>query len=73
MPPGAPVQTLGVSINGSAVGQVALQSGWQTVEFDAPRRMWRAGQNVVVLHFRYALAVGGEPRAARIGRVSIEP
>jgi hypothetical protein len=71
-PPGAPAQTLGASLNGSALGQVSLRRGWQTVRFESSARAWRIGHNDLTLYFRYALPAGeGQVRAVRISRVSI--
>jgi hypothetical protein len=72
--PGAPQQTLGVSLNGVSLGQVALRPGVQTVSVPTRSRHWRIGHNEVVLAFAYALETGdGERRAARVGRIAVRP
>lgn len=69
---GAPPQTVGASLNGTALGVVALRPGWQTITFTAPRRAWRVGHNDLTLFFRYAFpSPNGEPRAVRVSRVAL--
>lgn len=67
-PPGRPAQRLRVDVNGHGGAEWTLDGDWQTVEYVAPRAVWRAGVNRVVLTFaaetRPADAgIGGDTRA----------
>ena len=57
-PPGAPMQTIGASLNGTPIGQVTLRSGWRTARFPTSARAWRIGHNDVQLFFKYRPFVG---------------
>jgi hypothetical protein len=75
--PGAPPQTLTISVNGAAgdipakpgqlCGPLAVTNDWQTIECTLDEGSWRAGVNTVTLQFGYSqrpvdVGVGGDPR-----------
>lgn len=65
--PSQPTQRLRIDVNGHAGGEWELGSEWQTIEYVAPRAVWRAGVNRVVLRFAAALrpvdvGMGGDTR-----------
>jgi hypothetical protein len=67
-PPGRPAQRLRVDVNGHDLGEATLDGDWQTVEYVAPRAVWRAGVNRVVLTFAAETrpvdaAMGGDTRS----------
>jgi hypothetical protein len=65
--PGAPEQTMTVTINGRGYGPVAVSPGWHTAEFLVPREAWRRGVNRVALNFGWErrpvdVGLGGDAR-----------
>jgi hypothetical protein len=67
-------QLISASLNGAALGQVQLRSGWQVVSFRAKRQDWQIGHNDFVLSFAYVWPDGTDTaRAVRIARVKIAP
>jgi hypothetical protein len=65
--PSQPPQRLRVDVNGHVGGEWELGGDWQTIEFVAPRAVWRGGVNRVVLSFAAALrpvdvGMGGDTR-----------
>jgi hypothetical protein len=55
-PFGARRQRIRALLNDQPLGVVDLTSDWSDVAFDAPRRVWYYGFNVLELHFAYALS-----------------
>lgn len=49
--PSLPRQTMRVTVNGHAVGTVALPSSWSDQSFTAPANVWVNGVNTVTFHF----------------------
>lgn len=65
--PSRPAQHLRMDINGSPAGEWAVEGDWHTIEFAAPRAIWRSGVNRVVLNFAAAtrpvdVGMGGDTR-----------
>lgn len=73
-------QTVGVAVNGGAVGTLALERGTHRRYLPAPARFWKPGINEVLLRYGWTVtaseAYGGgdrRPLALRLSRVELVP
>ena len=51
-----------VSLNGHAVGELALPQGWSEQSFPLPAKFWRDGENTIAFDFAHATAIPTDPR-----------
>lgn len=77
--PGAPPQTLTVSVNGHTFGPVPVHDGWETLEFATDADAWRSGVNRLRLEFAWVRSpaeagLGGDarPLAAAVDYVRVQ-
>jgi hypothetical protein len=66
--PGAPPQSVTVSVNGQPQPALPVGAGWETLEFVVGEDVWRAGVNQVRLDFAWArrpmdVGIGGDSRS----------
>jgi len=54
-PPGAPIQSLAVIVNGVETSTTVMFNGWRTYEFETPREAIHPGWNVIELRFAHSL------------------
>ena len=76
--PGSPAQALALTINGRPLPPLPIGAEWHTVEWIAPRDLWRAGVNRLALRFTYEsrpseVGLGGDnrPLAAAVDQIQI--
>jgi hypothetical protein len=69
--PSSRVQQMSASLNGTVLGTVTLNEGWQTVSLPAPARAWQIGVNTLTLSLAAAVSPFESGESADRRRLSV--